>query len=536
MDPQPPVRPSLPTSPTPTEPQRFGIRARLLALLLPGMVALLALDSWNDYRALTDSLVVAYDQSLLEPVQALANGIVVASDGSVRVQEPFSIQAMFESTHLRYKYLHVGVQRIPKGETLDVNSPETTLMGVPGLPRPPEHMKQRPPDGTPVFYDAVHEKHPVRVAALRQTVYDHVHPGVSYSVLVQAAEGTGPRTDAQAESLRQELLRDTRMVLVMALLVWLGVAWTLRPLDRLRRSLRERPRDDLKPLDASGVPQEVAPLVDAVNHHIASHRRMVAEQSQFLADASHQLRTPLSILSIQAGYAVRETDPARMRESLHAIVAQLSRTRRLSEQLLALAHATTEDDVAPAELAVVDLNAIARGVVLQYLPLARENDQDLGWVDARGDTAAEHTAAPDDDADGTDEADDADDTPVLPVAANAAELHEVLANLVHNAIKYTPRGGNITVTVRREASHALAEVCDSGPGIPPERRDSVFERFRRDASVGAGAAHGAGLGLTIARSYARRNGGEIELDSADMPESATGGGLRAILRLPLHAF
>ena len=536
MDHQPPVRPSLPTSPIPTEPQRFGIRARLLALLLPGMVALLALDSWNDYRALTDSLVVAYDQSLLEPVQALANGIVVASDGSVRVQEPFSIQAMFESTHLRYKYLHVGVQRIPKGETLDVNSPETTLMGVPGLPRPPEHMKQRPPDGTPVFYDAVHEQHPVRVAALRQTVYDHVHPGVSYSVLVQAAEGTGPRTDAQAESLRQELLRDTRMVLVMALLVWLGVAWTLRPLDRLRNSLRERPRDDLKPLDASGVPQEVAPLVDAVNHHIASHRRMVAEQSQFLADASHQLRTPLSILSIQAGYAVRETDPARMRESLHAIVAQLSRTRRLSEQLLALAHATTEDDVAPAELAVVDLNAIARGVVLQYLPLARENDQDLGWVDARGDTAAEHTAAPDDDADGTDEADDADDTPVLPVAANAAELHEVLANLVHNAIKYTPRGGNITVTVRREASHALAEVCDSGPGIPPERRDSVFERFHRDASVGAGAAHGAGLGLTIARSYARRNGGEIELDSADMPESATGGGLRAILRLPLHAF
>jgi two-component system sensor histidine kinase TctE len=515
MDPQAP--PPAPTAPSPTEaheaPQRFGIRARLLALLLPGIVALLALDSWNDYQALTDSLVVAYDQSLLEPVQALANGIVVASDGSVRVQEPFSIQAMFESTHLRYKYLHVGVQRIPKGETLDVHSPETTLMGVPGLPRP----AQRPPDGTPVFYDAVHEQHPVRVAALRQTVYDTVHPGVAYSVLVQAAEGTGPRTEAQAESLRQELLRDTRMVLVMALLVWLGVAWTLRPLERLRRSLRERSPDDLKPLDASGVPQEVAPLVDAVNHHIASHRRMLAEHSQFLADASHQLRTPLSILSIQAGYAVRETDPARMRESLHAIVAQLSRTRRLSEQLLALAHATTEDEVAPAEHAVVDLNAIARGVVLQYLPLAREHDQDLGWVDAG----------------------DEDDPPVVPVKANAAELHEVLANLVHNAIKYTPRGGNITVAVRRDASHALAEVCDDGPGIAPERRESVFERFHRDPASAAGSAQaatqGAGLGLTIARSYARRNGGDIELGHADMPERANGGGLRAILRLPLSA-
>lgn len=514
MDHQAPPPVPVPNSRTEAHgsPQRFGIRARLLALLLPGIVALLALDSWNDYQALTDSLVVAYDQSLLEPVQALANGIVVASDGSVRVQEPFSIQAMFESTHLRYKYLHVGVQRIPKGETLDVNSPEMTLMGVPGLPRP----AQRPPDGTPVFYDAVHEQHPVRVAALRQTVYDSVHPGVAYSVLIQAAEGTGPRTEAQAESLRQELLRDTRMVLVMALLVWLGVAWTLRPLERLRRSLRERSPDDLKPLDASGVPQEVAPLVDAVNHHIASHRRMLAEHSQFLADASHQLRTPLSILSIQAGYAVRETDPARMRESLHAIVAQLSRTRRLSEQLLALAHATTEEDAVPAEHAVVDLNAIARGVVLQYLPLAREHDQDLGWVDAGDEDLAPMV-------------------PVVPVKANAAELHEVLANLVHNAIKFTPRGGNITVAVRRDAAHALAEVCDNGPGIAPERRESVFERFHRDAAAGAGdaATQGAGLGLTIARSYARRNGGAIELHHADMPERANGGGLRAILRLPL---
>jgi len=509
MDPQLPPPPQ--PDPHGPEPRRFGIRARLLALLLPGIVGLMALDSWSDYQALTESLVVAYDQSLLEPVQALANGIVVASDGSVRVQEAFSVQAMFESTHLRYKYLHVGVQRVTKGEPLDASAPQNTLMGVPALPLPPG----QPPDGTPVFYDAVHEQHPVRVAALRQTVYDTRHPGDGWSVLIQAAEGTGPRLQAQTESLKQELLRDTRMILVVALLVWLGVAWTLRPLERLRRSLRERRRDDLKPLDASGVPQEVVPLVEAVNHHIAGHRRMVAEQSQFLADASHQLRTPLSILSIQAGYAVRETDPERMRESLHAIVAQLARTRRLSEQLLSLAHATTEDEIAGTEPAVVDLSDIARGVVLQYLPLAHEHDQDLGWVDARAESETE------------------DDTPVLPVRANAAELHEALANLVHNAIKYTPRGGNITVTVRREASHALAEVCDSGPGIAPERRDSVFERFHRDPAAGATGAQGAGLGLTIARSYARRNGGEIELDNADTPESANGGGLRAILKLPL---
>ena len=505
-----------------TEPRRFGIRARLLALLLPGLVALLALDSWNDYRALSETVANAYDQSLLEPVKALGNSIVVRPDGKVQVHEAFSVEAMFAATSARYKHLHVGITRV------GTDGPETTLMGVPDLPPPPV----APPDlsaGKPVFYDAWYQGRPVRIAALRQTVFDThdtlpSRDGAAWQVLIQAAESTGPRTRAVNESLQQEVWRDARMLLVVTLLVWLGVAWTLRPLERLRASLRERQPDDLKPLDPTGIPQEVMPLVDAVNHHIESHRAMVAEHSQFLADASHQLRTPLAILSIQAGYAVRETDPDRMRESLRAIVTQLARTRRLSEQLLALAHATHQNNAGGAP-ALVDLNAVARAVVLQYLPLARENDQDLGWIDARGDIPFEPTTEP--------------MRPVLPVHANEAELHEVLSNLVHNAIKYTPRGGSITVSVRRDARYALAEVCDSGPGISADRRVSVFQRFQRDASSEARAMQGAGLGLTIARSYARRNQGDIELadagsaDGAYGPASTAGAGLRATLRLPL---
>lgn len=355
---------------------RFGIRTRLLALLLPGLIAVLAFDSWNDYRALAETMA---------------------------------------ATH---------------GELL-------------------------------------------------------------------------------GQWLRQALWRDTRMLLVVALLLWLGVAWTLRPLERLRASLQARRPDDLQPLDASGVPQEVKPLVDAVNHHIDSHRRMLAEHAQFLADASHQLRTPLAILSIQAGYAVRETDPERMRESLDAIVVQLARTRRLSEQLLALAHATHEDDGTRLPTRV-DLNAVARAVVLQYLPLAREKQQDLGWMGEPGETL--------------------DEPRPLSVHAEEAELHEALSNLVHNAIRYTPPGGTITVSVRRDAQSAMAEVSDSGPGIAPERRAAVFERFQRDGTAAAQTTRGAGLGLAIARGYAQRNGGDIALmDNADA------GGLRAILRLPLSA-
>ncbi|AMM26024.1 sensor histidine kinase [Variovorax sp. PAMC 28711] len=363
---------------SPAEPRGpFGLRAKLLALLLPGLVALLAFDSWNDYRALTETMA---------------------------------------ATH---------------GELL-------------------------------------------------------------------------------GQWLRQALWRDTRMLLVVALLIWLGVAWTLRPLERLRASLHQRRPDDLQPLDASGVPQEVKPLVDAVNHHIESHRRMLAEHAQFLADASHQLRTPLAILSIQAGYAVRETDPERMRESLDAIVVQLARTRRLSEQLLALAHAT-HDDTAARLPARIDLTSVARAVVLQYLTLAREKQQDLGWMDEAVDTGS---------------ADDG--PPPLSVDANEAELHEVLSNLVHNAIKYTPPHGTITVSVRRDAASAMAEVSDNGPGIAPDRRTAVFERFQRQGIGAMAVTQGAGLGLAIARSYARRNGGEIELTA-----NAAAGGLRATLRLPL---
>src|SRR5690606_12322540 len=139
---------------------------------------------------------------------------------------------------------------------------------------------------------------------------------------------------------RQELLRDARMLALVAILVRWGVAWSLRPLSGLRNDIRARPPNDLTPLDASRVPNEVIALVGARNHHVERHRRMLDEQSQFLADASHQLRTPLAIMLTQAQYALREPDPQRAREGLRAIVDQLGRTRRLTEQLLSLAHAS----------------------------------------------------------------------------------------------------------------------------------------------------------------------------------------------------
>jgi two-component system sensor histidine kinase TctE len=484
------------------EPSRFGIRARLLTLLLPGILGLLVLDSWNDYRALRDLVQDSYDRVMLDSAQTLRSSLSPGPDGRFELNAIASqAQALFNAGSAEGKHLHVGLTPFVAG-TL---GQQRSLLGEGDLPAPPAAADR----GTdPVWYDSDYRGRPVRIVALRSRVVDG--QGQAFELLVQAAEGTEVRDRAEAASFRQELIRDARMVLVMVLLVALGVTWSLQPLERLRRSVLRRKGELPAPLDRGGVPHEVAPLVDALNLHVAGHRDLLEQQAQFLADASHQLRTPLAIMLTQAGVALREKDDSQLRDTLRAIVTQVSRSRRLCEQLLSLAHAS--DGSPPADAAgVSDLNAIAREVVLQYLSLAHEKDQDLGWIDAReGLPAAEG--------------------PAVPVRASAAELHEVLSNLVHNAIVHTPVGGRITVQVGVDAGHARAEVRDDGPGIPAARRAAVFERFRQAGSASGQPSRGAGLGLSIARAYARRNGGDVSLDDAPTPPSS---GLRATLTLPL---
>jgi two-component system sensor histidine kinase TctE len=480
-----------------TDSDRFGIRARLLTLLLPAILGLLALDSWNDYRALNRLVQDSYDESLLESAQLLRSSLAPGPDGVLRLTAPFTAQTATAGGG--HKYLHAAL--------MPTTGPSLNLLGPNDLPSPPA--PPAPGAETPLRYDGFYGGEPVRLVALQDTLRDSA--GRTTLLTVQVAESTLARDRALADSVQQALLRDARMVLVLVVLVWLGVTWSLRPLERLRRSVLDSHGRELQPLDTTDVPHEVAPLVDAVNQHVTSYRALLAQQSQFLADASHQLRTPLAIMLTQAGVALREKDPERLRETLRAIVAQIARSRRLCEQLLSLAHASESQDPVDG-VAMVDLNTVAREVVLQYLTLAHEKNQDLGWTDARGE-ATDHPCEP-----------------AVPVLASAPELHEVLSNLVHNAIAYTPAGGSITVMARIAGGSALAEVRDDGPGIPAARREQVFERLHH-------GARGAGLGLAIARAYARRNGGDIELGDAPNDGAETGAGetagLCAVLRLPL---
>jgi len=489
----------------PFRPGRPGIRGLLLFLLLPGIVLLLALDSWNDYRTLADMTDAAYDNGLLEPARLLESSVDLAEDGTLQVHAPVYAQALLESKAGVRKYYRIDEIYPPAGTVAGPDPQDAAgrvLLGVRDLPRPPQWPET---PGVAVFFDAEYRDEPIRSVAVLRDLY---FGGVRRQVMVVVAETTGPRIAAEREAWRQEFLRDIRMLGLVVILVWLGVAWALRPLERLRDEVQARPPDDLMPLDATGVPSEVAPLVEAVNDHVERYRKVLAEQSQFLADASHQLRTPLAIMLTQAEYALREPDPGRMRESLRAIVAQLGRMRRLAEQLLALAHASHAGDAAPVPQ-TIDLGEIARAVVLQYLPLARERDQDLGW-EPRDDLAGP-----------------------LRTQGNPAELHEALSNLVHNAIHYAGPRARITVSAAacRDGQVSVA-VADNGPGLNPGLRQRAFERFdRAGAERGEAQPSGSGLGLAIARAFARRNGGDVELMDGE-PNARGGTGLRARLRMP----
>src|SRR5690606_8771664 len=284
--------------------------------------------------------------------------------GQLVIEPPFYVQVMLESRAGNRKYYRVeeiAPVQLALGGMETREMPGRALIGMPGIPRPPRLAKE---EGVPIFYTAMYRNDEVRLVAVWRDLH---YGGKRRQVLILVGESVDQRLKTRQEMWRESLFRDIRMVVLAVLLVWIAVQWTLWPLSDLRREIRSREIDDLMPLDQESVPKEVIPLVKAINHHIDLSREVLNRQARFLADASHQLRTPLAIMRTQAQYARREQDVTRMRETLDAIIHQLGRTSRLTEQLLSLAHASRND---PSPHMPVDLSALAREVVLLYLPLA----------------------------------------------------------------------------------------------------------------------------------------------------------------------
>lgn len=336
--------------------------------------------------------------------------------------------------------------------------------------RPLSYRRGRP---GPLFSNGEREGQKTRMVSLT------FHSGGG-TLQLHVAETTQQRQALIRGILANIVIPQLLLTLIALAVVWYGLKQGLRPLERLRNEVSSRQRDDLSMLDGSQAPSEVRPLIDAVNDLLERLKQVMASQQRFVADAAHQLRTPFAGLKTQAELALRTDEVEQKQHALRHILTSTRHGTRLVNQLLALAR-TEPAGLDTGRFAHIDLRQLAQECTMGWVQMALEKDIDLGY--------------------------EASNKP-LPLLCDAPSLMEMLNNLIDNAIRYTPEGGHITVSTRHEPGFATLCVEDNGPGIAPEHRERVFERFYR--ILGSGQS-GSGLGLAIVAEVAKRHGAQLTL-------------------------
>ncbi|PRH05907.1 sensor histidine kinase [Burkholderia gladioli] len=388
------------------------------------------------------------------------------------------------------------------------------VAGEADLPLPRDD--DRPPPGVVLFRDDLLRGNDIRVA------YTTVALGGSSGsqpVLVQVGE-TLDKRNALANDIIKGVILPQFVILPLAIvLVWFGLSRGLAPLTALQAHIRNRRPDDLSPVDPQRAPPEIEPLVTSFNDLLGRLEQNIALQKRFIADAAHQMKTPLAGLRTQAEFALRHEVPDEVARSLEQIATSSGQAARLVTQLLALARA--ENRASGLSFEPVDLAALARVTVRDWVQAAFARRMDLGY-------------------EGPDDQDVQAPAPIID--GHAVMLREMLGNLIDNAIRYTPEGGRITVRlhvepgVRLDATGAVVrafdnagagqagvahiDVEDTGPGIPAHERGRVLERFYR---ILGRDGEGSGLGLAIVREIVTQHGGALAIDDPvyqDMPRLA----------------
>jgi two-component system sensor histidine kinase TctE len=452
------------------------LRSLLLRWLLVPLVVLWAIGFRIQVVRSIDQANEAYDRTLLGSALAIAERVSVR-EGELSVDVPYAALQMLDTRAQDRVFYKVSGLADPRMST-----------GYADLPAPPV----LPRSDTPLFHDARYLDEPVRLVAVLKPVYD----GAGGPFLVQVGETMAARQALSRRILVDSATTQLGLIVAAALLIVFGVRRGLEPRRRIRNEVKARSETDLTPIDANTVPREVAPLVEAINAHTERQRQLNDAQRQFIADASHQLKTPLTVLKTQASIALAQSDPAVVRAIVKDIHDSTDATSRVIQQLLALAR-SDEGLVLPRERA--DIVEIARTATFDLLPQALKKSVDLGF--------------------------EGDDGP--PVECHPLLLRELVGNLVDNAVRYSPDGGHVTVSVHHDAAGAVIAVEDNGPGIAPEDRAKVFERFYR---VKGSGSEGCGLGLAIVKEIVDRHGGALAID-----RGANGIGTRMTVRIPGEA-
>jgi len=325
--------------------------------------------------------------------------------------------------------------------------------------------------------------------------------------VLQVAQPMSARRELAASMALRTIVPLLIVAPLLALFLGYGVTRGLAPLARLAAAVGKRVPGGLEPVDEAGLPDEVRPLAEALNGLLSRLDRALGAQRAFIADAAHELRTPLTAIHLQAQLAGRAATDDERHAALMALKAGLARATHLVEQLLALAR--EEPDVAQRGVAPVNLTELAGSVVADQAAIAAARGVDLGVTGAASDKLGS--------------------TPAI-VDGDANALRTLLSNLIDNAVRYTPAGGRVDVTVENEPADVVLAVRDSGPGIPVDERERVFDRFYRSAASGAEDASGSGLGLAIVKRIAERHDADITLDAGTA--GPVGDGLTVTVRFP----
>jgi two-component system, OmpR family, sensor histidine kinase TctE len=357
------------------------------------------------------------------------------------------------------------------------------LGGEHDLPTPPD--EDRPTDGEVRLREDIIRGEDVRVAY----TWINVEAAGAAPVLVQVAETLEKRKTLATEIVKGTMVPQFVTLPLAVLLVWLALVRGIKPLAQLEKRIRARKSDDMSPLDETAVPEEVAPLVSSVNDLLSRLKVSLTTQKRFLADAAHQLKTPLAGLRMQADLAQRQTDAEELKKSLKQIGRASVRATHTVNQLLALARAeTTGRSLAKQR---VDLVNIVSDVMADSVPRALEKKIDLGYD---GPAAGEQATK---------------------LEGNATLLGELVRNLLDNAINYTPEHGQVTLRlmIDRFSGVLVLLVEDSGPGIAESERALVFQPFYR--TLGSNV-DGSGLGLAIVQEIAQQHGATISIEDATL--------------------
>jgi two-component system sensor histidine kinase TctE len=452
------------------------LRWQVLAWVSIPLGILWTISAYIDYDIAKRYVNVAYDRALLESALDIGRQVRVLR-GRIYVDLPeVAIQMLRTREAGQLYYMVTG----PDHEF---------ITGEPDIkPAMPARSEQAH------YYNDTYRGQAVRIAAIQLPVETEDIRG---QVTIHVLENQSARTELIRELSVGFALPQALVALLAFLVIWFSVTRALAPLSLLRQEIEQRSHRDLSPLPAARVPMEVRPLIDSMNALLQRLSAALSSQQRFIADAAHQLRTPIAGLRTQTELALRQTAPADVHATLTQLRTAAEQATHLVNQLLSLARAEPSAEHTQA-MAQLDIAALARNTATEWVPRALARGIDLGF-----------------------------DGPATPayVTGNDFLLHEMLGNLIDNAIRYTPSGGHVTVSIASTPAHIEIGVEDDGPGIPEHEREAVLERFHRVLGTGV---EGCGLGLAIVREIALRHGGNIRISAG-----ADHRGTRALVTLPL---